>query len=68
MIEVLSKRWERKARIRVLEHAHALKQYEREVLLETMLALASKGQLTPERISFFLTALWDEDFEDINHI
>lgn len=63
ILEVLSRRWERKAAAEVLKHMHTIKQHEREKLLDTMLALASRGQLTSERMSFFLTALWGEEFE-----
>ena len=63
ILEVLSRRWERKAAAEVLRHMHTNKQQEREKLLDTMLALASRGQLTSERMSFFLTALWGEEFE-----
>lgn len=64
MLEILSKRWERKATAQVLKHMYTVRQHEREMLLDTMLALASRGQLTPERMSFFLAALWGEEFED----
>ena len=63
MLEILSRRWERKAAAEVLKHMYTVKQHEREILLDTMLALASRGQLTSERMSFFLTALWGEEFE-----
>lgn len=63
--EVLSRWQERKAKIQVLKHAYRLKQYEREIIFDTMLALANKGQLTPERMTFFLTVLKDEAFKDI---
>ena len=63
ILEILSRRWERKAAADILKHMYTVKQHEREKLIDTMLALANRGQLTPERLSFFLAALLGEEFE-----
>ena len=57
---ILTKHWEKRGKQDILEYAGILKQRENKKVLETMMAMASIGQLTPERDGFFMAVISDQ--------
>lgn len=60
ILNFLTKRWESKAAIELQLKESQHRQIENKKILDTMITLASMGELTPERYGFFISLLSNE--------
>lgn len=63
---ILTKHWEYKANLELRIKASKNKQIENKKILDTMLTLASIGELTPERYGFFMEIISNQKIGDNN--